>query len=154
MGESVKLRNDLQENKEKMIEFEEEIDVEEASKSKQLALIEKHKANIQRISIAIANLETEMDSPLKNKLSRTEEQNMKNLSDETEKIQQKLAKIVVDLSNIEMEKENFESALRDNLNAQHKELQKKLKKCDATYSNEQQIDLTNNKLEIESEQKE
>jgi len=152
--ESVKLRNDLQENKEKMIEFEEEIDVEEASKSKQLALIEKHKANIQRITVAIANLETEMDSPLKNKLSRTEEQNMKNLSDETEKIQQKLAKIVVDLSNIEMEKENFESALRDNLNAQHKELQKKLKKCDATYSNEQQIDLTNNKLEIESEQKE
>merc|ERR1712154_567541 len=152
--ESDKLRNDLQENKEKLLEIEEEIEIEETSKNKQLLTVEKHEANIHRIEESIENLENEMQSPLKNKLTNAEEQQMKTLSDKTEEIQQKLAKIVVEISEIEMKKSNFESSLRDNLNAQHKDLQKKLKKCNAAYSNEQQIDLTNNKLEIESEQKE
>merc|ERR1712228_730879 len=79
--ESSKNRNDLQENKEKILEIEEEIDIEEASKSKQLIILEKHESNINRINVSIQKLESEMKSPLKNKLSDEEEDKMKKMSE-------------------------------------------------------------------------
>merc|ERR1712228_1118457 len=112
------------------------LDEQQANESKlkeiEAKLLEKHESNINRINVSIQKLESEMKSPLKNKLSDEEEEKKKKKTEKNEKIQQKLAKIVVEIAEIEMKKSNFESSLRDNLNAQLKDLQKKLKKCNAT----------------------
>ena len=120
--ESDKYRSDLQENKEKMVEIEEEIEIEEASKNKQLLILEKHEANIERINVSIRKLESEMKAPLKNRLSDEEEAKMKEIADTNESIRQNLAKIVVEISEVEMKRNEFESSLKDNLFAQSKDL--------------------------------
>jgi len=148
-----KLRNEMQGNKEKLIEIEEEIDIEEESKNKKLKIFEKHQANIERLESTINCLENEMKQPLKKKLSEEEQQKMEQLINDNEEITKKLRIEIEKMSDVEIEKLNFESLLREDLILRQKDLMQKIKKCnDFEFGlNEQALDQTNNKLMIETE---
>jgi len=140
-------------DEERILEMEDEIEIKDRTKSQKAAILEKHESNIERMKGSVTALEAEMKQPLKRKLSKTEEQQIEDLTKENEQITNELAASVEATAEAETMKFNMESVLKDNLLPQQKELVFKIKKCTESISasTDQTLEATKERLVAEKE---
>jgi len=146
-------RAELSKSKERWLELEEEVEIEEQAKIARAATLEAHEADKERLAATVAALEAEMTAPLKNKLSDAELKQIEELDEENEAMRKQLATSLQETAAAETEKLQIESVLRDKLVPQRKELLAQLKRCEQAQQGEQRVDSMRNRIAMEREQR-
>eukprot|EP00485_Elphidium_margaritaceum_P001061 CAMPEP_0202695504 /NCGR_PEP_ID=MMETSP1385-20130828/9085_1 /ASSEMBLY_ACC=CAM_ASM_000861 /TAXON_ID=933848 /ORGANISM="Elphidium margaritaceum" /LENGTH=1300 /DNA_ID=CAMNT_0049351543 /DNA_START=93 /DNA_END=3995 /DNA_ORIENTATION=- len=145
------LRQELANTKEKAMEIEDDMEMEESLKEKNVEKVRKHEHNMTHIEATVEKLRHESRQPLQTHLSEDESTRLETLTAENEQLQQQIAGMVDNSTEIEIRVHNMQSLLKDNLQPQQKDLNAKLKKCLQTFENAHAMESMREQIESERE---